>query len=418
MPSHPLKPAKAKASHRAWHVQRPGRRPTRFSGIKSARSPEDTCAISYEFNRGCNLSYSYSYDANGRRTAIGGSYAQSDLPAAISTTTYNAANQLTKWGSATLSYDANGNLLSDGSLAHSWNARNQLASLSGAAVASFQYDALGRRSGKTVAGSATGFLYDGINPVQELTGTTPKANLLTGLGVDETFSRTDSSGARHLLTDALGSTLALTDGTGATQTSYSYEPYGKTTVSGTASSNSFEYTGRENDSTGLYFYRARYYNPGLQRFVSEDPIGLAGGINSYAYVEGNPISFTDPTGLICEYSQATGSFVCRNEGGETYASCNGYAGRDNGLNNSEAQNISNTGPIPQGTYIVGGTTTRRGPGTRPLMPSSNNEMFGRSGFLLHGDNAQRNNSASHGCIIIPPDCRRAVPQGETLIVRP
>ena len=240
---------------------------------------------------------SYSYDANGRRTAIGGSYAQSDLPAAISTATYNAANQLTKWGSATLSYDANGNLLSDGSLAHSWNARNQLASLSGAAVASFQYDALGRRIAKTVAGSATGFLYDGINPVQELTGTTPKANLLTGLGVDEIFSRTDASGARHLLSDALGSTLALTDGTGATQTSYSYEPYGKTTVSGTASSNSFEYTGRENDSTGLYFYRARYYNPGLQRFVSEDPIGLAGGVNVYAYVGGNPILYTDPLGL-------------------------------------------------------------------------------------------------------------------------
>ena len=240
---------------------------------------------------------SYSYDANGRRTAVGGSYAQSDLPAAISTTTYNAANQLTKWGSATLSYDANGNLLSDGSLTHGWNARNQLASLSGAAVASFQYDALGRRIAKTVAGTATGFLYDGINPVQELTGTTPKANLLTGLGVDEIFSRTDASGARHLLTDALGSTLALTDGTGATQTSYSYEPYGKTTVSGTASSNSFEYTGRENDSTGLYFYRARYYNPGLQRFVSEDPIGLAGGVNVYSYVDGNPLSKTDPEGL-------------------------------------------------------------------------------------------------------------------------
>ena len=296
MPSNPLKPANAKAKRRAWHRQRSGSRSGRLSGIKSARSPEDTCATSYEFSSDCNLSYSY--DANGRRTAIGDSYAQSDLPAAISTATHNAANQLTKWGSATLSYDANGNLLSDGSLAHSWNARNQLASLSGAAVASFQYDALGRRIGKTVAGTATGFLYDGINPVQELTGSSPKANLLTGLGVDEIFSRTDASGARHLLTDALGSTLALTDGTGAVQTRYSYEPYGKTTVSGTASSNSFEYTGRENDSTGLYFYRARYYNPGLQRFVSEDPIGLAGGVNQYGYVDGDPLSFIDPLGLV------------------------------------------------------------------------------------------------------------------------
>ena len=91
---------------------------------------------------------------------------------------------------------------------------------------------------------------------------TPSPVSRLALGVDEIFTRTDASGARHLLSDALGSTLALTDGTGAVQTSYSYEPYGKTTVSGTASSNSFEYTGRENDSTGLYFYRARYYNPG------------------------------------------------------------------------------------------------------------------------------------------------------------
>jgi RHS repeat-associated protein len=239
----------------------------------------------------------YSYDANGRRTGIGGSYAQADLPAAISTAAYNGANQLTTWGSATLGYDANGNLTGDGSNTYTWDARNQLASLSGGAVASFQYDALGRRIGKTVAGTATGFLYDGINPVQELTGSTPKANLLTGLGVDETFSRTDVSGTRHFLTDALGSTLALTDGAGTVQTSYSYEPYGKTTASGAANDNSIEYTGRENDGTGLYFYRARYYHPGLQRFVAEDPIGLAGGINQYAYVVENPISYTDPMGL-------------------------------------------------------------------------------------------------------------------------
>ena len=89
MPSNPLKPSKTKAKRRAWQGQRPGRHPNRFSGIKSARSPEGTRATSYEFNSGCNLSYSY--DANGRRTATGGSYAQSDLPAAISTTNCNTA---------------------------------------------------------------------------------------------------------------------------------------------------------------------------------------------------------------------------------------------------------------------------------------------------------------------------------------
>jgi RHS repeat-associated protein len=67
--------------------------------------------------------------------------------------------------------------------------------------------------------------------------------------------------------------------------------------SGAANDNAFQYTGRENDGTGLYYYRARYYDPETGRFISQDPIGFAGGINQYAYVGGNPISFVDPYGL-------------------------------------------------------------------------------------------------------------------------
>ena len=56
-------------------------------------------------------------------------------------------------------------------------------------------------------------------------------------------------------------------------------------------------TGRENDKTGLYYYRARYYSPTLQRFIREDPIGFYGGINFYAYVRNNPVNWRDPWGL-------------------------------------------------------------------------------------------------------------------------
>jgi RHS repeat-associated protein len=69
-------------------------------------------------------------------------------------------------------------------------------------------------------------------------------------------------------------------------------------VLGPDEGNALQYTGRENDGTGLYYYRARYYDPGLKRFISEDPIGTTAGLNFYSYVEGNPISFSDPTGLI------------------------------------------------------------------------------------------------------------------------
>jgi len=79
---------------------------------------------------------------------------------------------------------------------------------------------------KTVGGTSTSFLYDGVNPVQELSGTTPTANFFNGLRVDEVFSRTDSAGARNFLAGALGSTVALTDSAGAVQTQYTYDPVG------------------------------------------------------------------------------------------------------------------------------------------------------------------------------------------------
>jgi hypothetical protein len=113
------------------------------------------------------------------------------------------------------------------STTHTWNARNQLSSFGST---SFAYDAFGRRT-QNAAGKA--FLYDGANTVQELSGSTVTANLLTG-GVDEVFTRTDSAGARDLLTDALGSTLALTDSSGTVQTQYAYEPFGKTTSTGSS----------------------------------------------------------------------------------------------------------------------------------------------------------------------------------------
>ena len=238
----------------------------------------------------------YTYDASGRRTRVGGSFARLGFPAAVGSHTYNAANQMTQRGSTTLTYDANGNLTGDGTNTYNWEARNHLSSMSGPGLsASFLYDGIGRRIKKTVNGSATEYLYDGVSTVQEISGGTPVANLLTG-GLDATFTRTDASGTRTFLTDGLGSTLALLDANGTTQTQYTYEPFGKTTASGTSSNNS-QYAGRENDGTGLYFNRARYYSPTLQRFLSEDPAGFSAGINFFAYVDNDPLNFTDPFGL-------------------------------------------------------------------------------------------------------------------------
>jgi RHS repeat-associated protein len=239
----------------------------------------------------------YSYDLAGNQTAVGGTWARTGLPPALASATYDAANQIATWGATTFSYDANGNLTNDGAKTYTWNPRNQLTALSGGVSASFQYDALGRRRAKTVSGASTSFLYDGLNTVQELVSGSPSANILPGLGIDEWLTRTDSAGTRYLLTDVLGSTLALSNGSGVVQTEYTYEPFGKTTVSGASSSSALQFTGRENDGTGLFYYRARYYDPMKQRFTGEDPLGVAGGLNLFTYVGNTPALYVDPLGL-------------------------------------------------------------------------------------------------------------------------
>jgi len=96
------------------------------------------------------------------------------------------------------------------------------------------------------------------------------------------------------VTDAINSTVVTADQTGSQLTSFLYEPYGQTTSSGTYP---FQFTGRVPAAGGLYYYRARYYDSGSGRFVSEDPAGFKGGVNLYAYVRNAPLMLTDPRGL-------------------------------------------------------------------------------------------------------------------------
>jgi RHS repeat-associated protein len=192
-----------------------------------------------------------------------------------------------------------------GRTTYTWDARNRLVEVTGPTVsASFAYDALGRRVSKhvlsevdgTVDGATTTFLYDGLDIVGETSGGENAACLRT-LAIDEALTRTDSSGTATYLADILGSTVALADGSGTPVTTYTYEPFGTTSVSGSSSPNSFQFTGRENDTTGLYYYRARYYDPKVGRFLQQDPLDFGGGdVNWYAYLSNSPTMGVDPTG--------------------------------------------------------------------------------------------------------------------------
>jgi RHS repeat-associated protein len=232
---------------------------------------------------------SYTYDSMGRKIQVAGSFARTGLPAPMVSASYDAANQLVNWNGVPISYDGNGNMLSDGVNSFTWDARNHMATLNGA---SLQYDAFGRRITNP---AGTSFVYDIANPAQEKSGSTVMANLIAG-ATDEVFSRADAAGSFTQLKDDLGSTLALADSTGNLVTSYTYDPFGRTTISGAASANVFQFTGRENDGN-LYYYRARYYNPVMGRFISPDQVGFLGGdANLYGYVHNSPINASDPSG--------------------------------------------------------------------------------------------------------------------------
>lgn len=222
---------------------------------------------------------------------------QAALPQAV-TAAYDVANELTTFNNPTpnLTYDANGNLTNDGTKTYIWNPRNQLVAISGGGVtASFVYDAVGRRVSKTINGARTDYQYDGNDIVAEIGGgSAVNATYIRTQNIDEPLARITSTGIEYYHADALGSIFALTDAYGNTTATYTYDPFGNTTQTG-ISTNPFQYTGREQDNTGLLYFRARYYSPQFARFIKQDPINSSP--NQYAYADNTPTNGTDPFGL-------------------------------------------------------------------------------------------------------------------------
>ena len=253
--------------------------------------------LGIQYTKGMTLlgTLSYAYDAAGNTVRKSGTFADVALPASRTGQTYDAANRLVQGQGITLTYDSNGNLLADGASAYVWDTRNQLSSVTtSASSASFTYDGLGFRTQRVIGGATTGYVYDGYSIVQESNGA-GTSQILAGLTTDEEFARTDVN-TQVLIQDRIGSTLALVDQNGSTTTQYKYEPFGATAFTGAISKNSCEFTARENDGNGLYYFRSRYYDPVNQRFLSEDYSGFAGGINLYNYLGNNPLASTDPYG--------------------------------------------------------------------------------------------------------------------------
>ncbi|HLH78165.1 MAG TPA: RHS repeat-associated core domain-containing protein, partial [Candidatus Binataceae bacterium] len=132
---------------------------------------------------------------------------------------------------------------------------------------------------------------------------TVEENLLTMPGSGEVLALTDSNGANMVpLHDALGSTLWMVNASGQMQTTFAYSSFGMPSQSGTAYYYPWLFAGMEWSDIGnvsqQYYAGARYYSPGLRRFISPDPMGFAGsGSNLFAYAGNDPVNKTDSTGL-------------------------------------------------------------------------------------------------------------------------
>ncbi|MGQ4479328.1 RHS repeat-associated core domain-containing protein [Streptomyces sp. SAS_276] len=239
----------------------------------------------------------YTRDERALQTGLTGSLAKVALPAAETGTQFGKDNSITSYNGRTFTYDANGQLTGDGLRTYTWNARGELSGLAKAGTASsFGYDPLGGRISKTTGGTSNRSLTDGTNPLVEQDGSGATTATVATSGLDDFLSRTANGTTQAYLTDALGSVVGLANSDGTVATTYAYDPGGTPTASGSATTNPYTFTGREDDGTGLLYYRDRYYDPQTGRFISQDPSGFTGGTNLYQYALSSPTTYTDPTG--------------------------------------------------------------------------------------------------------------------------
>ncbi len=222
----------------------------------------------------------------------------------------NTGDELTQTmgtaGTTTDNYDANGNLVSStgpsGTTTYTWDARNRLQSISAAngQNSTFLYDFAGNlvsesQSGPVVNLTRNFVLDDRTNPASISQSNGDQLSVLTARLIDQDLAVVHSDGqVEYALTDAVNTTVATADQNGKIVGTFFYEPFGQTTSGG--STYPFQFTGRLVVASGLYSYRTRYYDPVAGRFLSLDPMGVAGTGSLYAYVLDAPTQFTDPLG--------------------------------------------------------------------------------------------------------------------------
>ena len=201
-------------------------------------------------------------------------------------------------------HDQNGNITAKGSTTFEYFQDNRLSTVKedGTVIAEYEYNCFGQRTMKTMDGASTLFHYDlNGNLICEsgTDGTIQKEYIYLGnLPLVMIIHGTDGVATYFYHTDHLGTPAVLTDDAGQIVWKANYSPFGTINISTAVVENNLRFPGQYYDAeTGLHYNWHRYYDPATGRYLTPDPIGLAGGINPFVYAESNPINNIDPWGL-------------------------------------------------------------------------------------------------------------------------
>ena len=265
-----------------------------------------------------NTIFTHGYDANNRRiTQAANDNSWLNYPASASSTAYttNVLDQYSAVGGTPVTYDGNGNLASDGTFSYCYDTESRLTSILSAGtcasptttVASYGYDAQGRRKSRTVSGVTTLFVTDADNrEVLEYNGSGVTQRWYAyGQGSNDVLNQMNvAAGTRATLIPDIQGSIIGSLASGGTLTKIGYRSFGENP---SLASGTFNYTAQRFDPeatgssqpSGLYYYRARMYSPTWGRFLQPDP-SSGSGTNLYAYVDNDPLNLTDPQGLAAE----------------------------------------------------------------------------------------------------------------------
>ena len=249
------------------------------------------------------LDYLYARNNLGQITRISGVDIPANVSELINYDYLSASNRLIDENGNSYTYDSNGNITSDGINTFTYDQSNRLVEVqqNGAPIAYYSYNPANQRIVKTTGTSTVFYHYDTSGKLISETdgiGTPLRDYIYLNNEPLAVKIYTDTPGTYYFLNDHLGTPQKLVNSSGTVVWQAVYLHYGKALVTVDTITNNLRFPGQYFDSeTGLHYNWNRYYDPSIGRYISADPIGLAGGMNLYSYVSGNPINAVDPAGL-------------------------------------------------------------------------------------------------------------------------